>query len=304
MKTLKLAMVFAATLGSASLAQTFGPLVEPALLAGDETATLVDIRGNGFDKAHAVGAVHIPYGVFRGSAANPGGLVDVDALEMQLELRGLELDDTIVIISDGLNSTDFGAAARVYWTLKSTGFSDLSILNGGHAAWVAAGLPTSNDARTVDASDLSLEFNDTWLATTRDVEEAVAGGSDAILVDARLAAFYEGQKAHAAAKRPGTLPNAINHAFTQFFEGDSPAMSTAIDQNDLKAQLGVTDGQEVVSFCNTGHWAASHWFAVSEIAGVENAKLYAGSMVEYSNADLPMANVPGLLNNALRQLGQ
>jgi thiosulfate/3-mercaptopyruvate sulfurtransferase len=39
------------------------------------------------------------------------------------------------------------------------------------------------------------------------------------------------------------------------------------------------------------------------LADVENAKLYAGSIVEYSNADLPMENTPGMFKNFLRQIG-
>ncbi|MEL6481756.1 MAG: sulfurtransferase, partial [Pseudomonadota bacterium] len=35
----------------------------------------------------------------------------------------------------------------------------------------------------------------------------------------------------------------------------------------------------VVSFCNTGHWAASNWFALSEIAEIEDVRLYPESMV-------------------------
>ena len=51
---------------------------------------------------------------------------------------------------------------------------------------------------------------------------------------------------------------------------------------------------ERVAFCNTGHWAATDWFALSEIAGHKNVKLYAGSMVDWTQAPdaLPMDNVP------------
>jgi len=36
-----------------------------------------------------------------------------------------------VVVSSGKDVTDFGAAARVYWTLKVLGLKELSILNGG-----------------------------------------------------------------------------------------------------------------------------------------------------------------------------
>ena len=45
------------------------------------------------------------------------------------------------VVSSGADATDFGAAARVYWTLKVLGLKELSVLNGGVKAWAAAGLP-------------------------------------------------------------------------------------------------------------------------------------------------------------------
>jgi len=38
------------------------------------------------------------------------------------------------------------------------------------------------------------------------------------------------------------------------------------------------------------------------VAGFENVKLYPGSMVEYSNLDLPMENTPGVFKNLLNSL--
>ena len=52
--------------------------------------------------------------------------------------------------------------------------------------------------------------------------------------------------------------------------------------------------RDTISFCNTGHWAATNWFAMSEVLGQGNVKLYAGSMVDWTQAPdaLPMDNVP------------
>jgi thiosulfate/3-mercaptopyruvate sulfurtransferase len=38
----------------------------------------------------------------------------------------------------------------------------------------------------------------------------------------------------------------------------------------------------VVSYCNTGHWAATDWFVLHEVLGRSNVRLYDGSMVEWS----------------------
>ena len=66
----------------------------------------------------------------------------------------------------------------------------------------------------------------------------------------------------------------------------------------------VVDGQNagLVSFCNTGHWAATNWFALSELAEIENVKLYPDSMVGWSQTGNAMDNVPGLFQNLVNQV--
>ena len=287
-------------------ASTYGPLVDVSdLSASLDTVSpiLLDIRNKGYDDSHVDGALWAPYKIFRGPKNNPGSLVDIETLEANLELLGLQYNKPIVIISEGDTNTDFGAAARVYWTLKSTGFKDLSILNGGRVAWKTAKLPLNNKVETAIPSNLELSFNDKWFADTNQVASIVQENSSGKLVDARLIEFFEGDRSHGAAKYPGTLPGAINHSYASFFEKDSAAISPIRDANSLKSALGLEGDEEVVSFCNTGHWAATHWFALSELAGIENSKLYAASMVEYSNFDLPMENTPGIFKNLLRQIG-
>jgi len=297
-----LAVTFAAP---ASFAATFGPLVTPAELAERLEAVdpiVLDIRGDAYETGHIDGAISAPYALFRGPKENPGQALDADTLEERFEALGLATDRSVVIVPDGATDTDFGAAARVYWTLKSTGFSDLSILNGGIAGWEAAGLSLQSEPSTLPATELDITFDDTWTADTDEVVAATRGEVDALLLDARPDAFYEGRKGHAAAAMPGTLPGADNLVYTSFFDDGSSAIDSRIDAPDLMQTLGVTDGQEVVSFCNTGHWAATNWFALSEVAGLDNVKLYPGSMVEYSNAGHEVANAPGLVGNFINKL--
>ena len=293
-----------AVLGStAAQAAGLGPLIAPAELASTTQAPVIlDIRTKGFDEGHIAGAISAPYGLFRGPAENPGAVPAVTHLETTYEKLGLTLSRPVVIVAQGDTETDFGAAARVYWTLKSSGFTELAVLNGGATAWVNAGLPLSTEAVLPAATDLQITWNDAWTADTAAVARMVAGEDKATLVDARPTAFFEGTKAHEAAARPGTLPGAQSLPSAEFFRPGATAINSDVTAASVMARLGIEKGEQVVSFCNTGHWAATDWFAMSEVAGLENVKLYPGSMVEYSQTDGEMANQPGLIGNLINQL--
>ena len=297
----------AAGLLSASIASAdyLKPLMNPAELSNSldqANPIILDIRGDAYQDGHIPGAISAPYGLFRGPKNNPGQLLDEDVLEERFEALGLELDRPVVVVSEGKTDTDFGAAARVYWTLKSTGFEDLAILNGGKQAWEQAGYAIDKTNITPKPTELDITFSPQWTATTEQVVSVTKEEVDSLLLDARPASFYEGDKSHGAASRPGTLPGAENYYYASFFNNGSAAISSDIDVQALKVTLGLEEDQEIVSFCNTGHWAATNWFALSEVAGIENVKLYPGSMVEYSNLDLPMENTPGVVENLLNSI--
>lgn len=303
MKIKALVTLAAIALGTQAFASDkLGPLVDPAVLEaalGNGNPLILDIRGDAYEKGHIPGAVSAPYGQFRGPADNPGQIVPEDQLEATLQQLGVTFDRPVVVVHQGNTDSDFGAAARVYWTLKSSGLTDLAILNGGMSAWQAAGLAEDSQPVQPTPSTIDIAFSDAWTATTEQVASIVKGNGNALLIDARPQEFFNGEKGHPAAARPGTLPGAENISHASFFRG-----STAVDAGaaaQVAQQLGLTPGEEVVSFCNTGHWAATDWFALSELAGVPNVKLYPGSMVEYSQTDNEMANVPGLLKNLLGQ---
>ena len=50
--------------------------------------------------------------------------------------------------------------------------------------------------------------------------------------------------------------------------------------------------------------AATNWFALSELAGIENVKLYPESLVGWSHAGLPMDNTPGVLETLWDKIEQ
>ena len=83
---------------------------------------------------------------------------------------------------------------------------------------------------------------------------------------------------------------------------NKPVIADAAKVKQLAAAGGFKKGEALVSFCNTGHWAATNWFALSELAELGDVKLYPESMVGYSNAGHDMANTPGLIDTLIKQV--
>lgn len=272
--------------------------VQTALTAPN--TVLIDIRDpKSYAAGHIAGSLNAPYGTWRGPATNPGELPAIANLSKLVQRLGLTPDTHVIVTSSGKDETDFGAAARVYWTLKVLGLQNLSILNGGLKAWQAAGLTLDNKPVSVTASSFVPTINQNMIASRDEVVAQVKAGK-AQLIDARPTEFFDGSTRHTAAKVPGTLKGAVNVEHSTWFEPNSTKVVSSGEAKKLLSSTSVQADQDTVSFCNTGHWAATNWFVLSELVGQKNVKLYAGSMVDWTQADgaLPMDNVP----NRFKQL--
>jgi thiosulfate/3-mercaptopyruvate sulfurtransferase len=280
----------------------------PPLLAPDELAArlddgrlrVLDIR-TGEQPAYVPGAVAAPYAQWRGPADDPGRLPEQATLSALLQRLGIDASTPVVVVHEGDDATEFGAAARVYWTLKTAGIGQVSILNGGMTSWRAAGLPTEGAPTVPVPTHYQARIDGRWLATRVQVAEAT-GHSSWRLLDARPAPFFLGEKKHPAARAPGTLTGAKNVEHTVWFVAGTAELAAPQAIRATAQRLGIDADAPTVSFCNTGHWAATQWFVLSEVLGGSDVRLYPESMVDWSRAGQPMANVPSRLQQFRMQL--
>jgi thiosulfate/3-mercaptopyruvate sulfurtransferase len=285
-----LAVMLALGVGTGSAAadewkKLIGPDDLAALIAAGGV-TVLDIRApEDYAAGHVPGALSAPYGSWRGPPENPGEPLTDAQLTDRLQSLGITPESRVVITYAGTDQTDFGAAARVYWTLKSAGLEKIAILNGGVGTWVAAGKALSTVPVVAELSDATFTLSEKWRVTREEVAQVVKGERQAVLIDARPPEFWRGETKHPAAARPGTIPGAPNLPHAVWFEGSALRLSTAERVAELAREKAPVEGaREVVSFCNTGHWAATNWFALSELAGLANVKLYPESVVGWTIA--------------------
>ncbi|MDQ2083798.1 sulfurtransferase [Xanthobacteraceae bacterium Astr-EGSB] len=267
------------------------PLVSVEWLAqhrGDGDLVVLDVRsaidGGGADayaKGHIPGSVHSDYDkggwrVTRGGV--PFMLPTVPELEKLIGELGIDEDSHVVVVPAGVHNTDFGSAARVYWTLKVAGVARLSILDGGYAAWTAARQPVATGPGKASPKIFTARLHKSLIVETGDVERIEAHGG-ATLVDARPASFFNGKDKAPAAKAYGHIKGAINVDNASFYDA---ATNRLKPQAELARIASAIPEGPAVSYCNTGHWAATDWFVLSEILGRKDVRLYYGSMVDWT----------------------
>jgi thiosulfate/3-mercaptopyruvate sulfurtransferase len=254
----------------------------------DSNVLVLDIRsaidGGGakaYEEAHIPGAIHSDYDkagwrVTRNDV--PFMLPTVPELEKLIGDLGIDEQTHVVVVPAGVNFTDFGSAARTYWTLKIVGVNNVSILDGGVAAWKAAGLPVENGVKKPSPTIFSATLNASLLSKVEDVTKAETA-KNATLIDARPASFFEGKEKAPAAKAYGHIPGAINVDSASFYDAHANKLKPRAELVSIASHL---PQGPAVAYCNTGHWAATDWFVLHELLGRKDVSLYDGSMVEWT----------------------
>ena len=278
-----------------------GPLVSSTWLSkklDDDKVVVIDLR-NKIDKGsyetflegHIPGAIHSDYlkdGWRVGRDGVVGLLPEADQFQSLARRLGVSDDTHVVVVPAGVSSTDFGSAARAYWTFKVFGHNNVSILDGGFAAWrdYAPGNIETGAFVAPEPGNFVAVFNPEFYIGTSDVAAFAANPGQALLVDGRTdEQFYAGGK-HPKAAKAGRIPSAVLMDQDEAYSAQGNRLKSRDELAKIYSNLG---DKTIVSYCNTGHWAATNWFVMSEILGQKNVKLYDGSMVEWTaNSDLPL----------------
>ena len=198
-------------------------------------------------------------------------------------------DDThVVVVPAGVSSTDFGSAARAYWTFKVFAHNNVSILDGGFAAWrdYAPGNIETGSFVAPEPGNFVAGFNPEIYIGTPNVAAFASKPGQALLVDGRPEEQFYARGKHPKAVKAGRIPSAVLMDQDKAY---SPTGNRLKSRDELASIYSDLGDKTIVSYCNTGHWAATNWFVMSEILGQKNVKLYDGSMVQWTaNSDLPL----------------
>jgi thiosulfate/3-mercaptopyruvate sulfurtransferase len=252
--------------------------------SGGQRTVLLDVRwalGDPHSREHYLEG-HLPGAVFVDLAtelAAPASAVRgrhplPPTLEFQDAARRWGINDGDVVVAYD-NSGNL-AAARLWWMLRNSGFQDVYLLDGGVAAWRAAGLPLDEGPADTAPGNVTLGAG---RMPAVDAATALAWAGSGILLDARAGERYRGE-IEPVDPRAGHIPGALSAPTSENLDRAGRFLPAAELRRRFQA-LGISGDVPVAVYCGSGVTAA-HEVAALEIAGFR-AALYPGSFSEWSN---------------------
>lgn len=260
-------------------------LVDPEALAGElrgaAPPVLLDVRwalGDPHGREHHR-AGHVPGAVYvdldTELAAHGGDptrgrhpLPSVEDLQAAARRWGITAGRPVVAYDAGGGL----AAARAWWLLRWAGLADVRLLDGGLAAWTAAGLPVETDEVTPEPGDVELSAGH---LPVLDADAAAELARSGVLLDARAAERYRGE-VEPVDPRAGHVPGAVSAPTGDNLGPDGRFLPAA----RLRERFAGLDAGPVGVYCGSGVTAA-HEIAALAVAGVP-AALFPGSWSAWS----------------------
>jgi thiosulfate/3-mercaptopyruvate sulfurtransferase len=249
-----------------------------ATLARADPPTVLDVRWRlagppakaDYLNGHIPGAVFIDFDLDLCGPPGAGGrhpLPDPDALQGVLRAAGVRAGNPVVAYDDG----DGQAAARLWWTLRWAGHQAVQVLDGGYAAWVAAGRPVEPGEVRPAPGDVTVEPGH---AKVLDAAGAAALARAGVLLDARVGPRFRGET-EPVDPVAGHIPGAVNLPTGELAQADGRLRSPA-ELRSRFAAAGIDAGTVTGAYCGSGV-SAAHTVLALTVAGLPDAALYVGS---------------------------
>jgi thiosulfate/3-mercaptopyruvate sulfurtransferase len=232
---------------------------------------------------HIPGAYHVTHELMsHPDSHSPDALIlelpEPEAFEETLEGFGISHDSRIVVYwgSEWVTPT-----ARLVFTLDWAGLGDRTVLlDGGLAAWKAAGQAVTDEEPVPGAGELTLAPRPDMVVQADWVEQHAAAQGYA-LVDGRARAFYDGVREDRG--KAGHIPGSGSIPWTELID-DSLHLKSPGELAELFVAAGVEPGDTVVAYCHIGQYATAVIFAARTLG--HEVRLYDGAFQDWAERDL------------------
>lgn len=215
-------------------------------------------------------------------------LPDAQQFNQLLSGWGIGPEDFVVVYDD---KNGANAAARFWWMAKSIGQERVLVLDGGYAAALAAGYPTSSGAETPGQAERPPVAGWRWpLADIEEVGKAAQDPVGHLVIDVREKDRFDGLREPIDATA-GHIPGAVNIPYAGNLDEAGHFLPASALHSKYREALGDRPASRVVVHCGSGVTACHTLLALLE-AGLELPKLYVGSWSEWSRTGREIGKGP------------
>lgn len=285
------------------------------LMAGPETGrpVVLDVRfrlgeSSGreeFERAHVPGASYVDMDTEL-ATIRPDGLggrhpmPTVETFTAAMRSAGVAMSRPVVAYDDWASLP----ASRLWWMLRHFGFLDVRVLDGGIAAWIAAGHPTGSGPHTPGVGDFSP--SSPGFGRLLDATAAASFAARHVLLDARTADRFRGENETIDAVA-GRIPGAISAPALDTVDPSGRFLSAAelagrFRERGIEGAVGaaqatgtaeadgIAEARTVGTYCGSGVQATHLALALSIARITDHADVYIGSWSDWiTGPDRPIA---------------
>ena len=267
-------------------------LVSPEWLEahrGDPQVKLIEIAGMNQDEMQAYKAGHVAGAVcwkWKDMLwdARMRDFPSLQEFARRLGAAGIGNDTTVVFYGEGIQ---FGFYA--WWTLRYCGHANVKMLDGGRDAWRDSGRPLTTEVPKAAASvEYRPASRNEGMRVLRDEMLHLLGQPGKLILDGRSPEEYRGERVggpggpDVGAVRYGRIPGA-KHLYYEELLQPNKAFKRVEDLRELAVSRGATPDKDVIAYCRMSHRATVLYFALTQLLGYRNVRVYDGSWTEWGN---------------------
>jgi len=179
-------------------------------------------------------------------------------------------------------------ATRLLWTLEEIGHTNISYLDGGIAAWTAAGFDLEEEENLAKPTNYRAKRTGVTLAE-KDYILSKLNKPDTVIFDARMMEEFTNELV--ICDRGGNIPGAVHYNWEDSIDLDNCSkIRPEKELIKIMYEMGVIPEKEIIVYCQT-HLRSSHVYFVLKNLGFPKVLGYAAGYSEWGNdEDTPIEN--------------
>ena len=264
------------------------------LLAGPEPGrpVVLDVRyrlgsptgHQEFEDSHVPAASYVDMDTELATIRPDGGggrhpMPTVETFTAAMRSAGVTMSRPVVAYDDWASLP----ASRVWWMLRHFGFLDVRVLDGGIAAWTAAGQPTESGPGSAAVGDFTP--SSTGVGHLLDATDARMYAAAHLLLDARPADRFRGEN-ETVDPVAGHIPGAVNVPALANVDREgrfvsAAALAATFTVVGVHANANANETKIIGTYCGSGI-QATHLALALTVAGItDGVDVYIGSWSEW-----------------------